>query len=43
MERNKFYVCEHCGNIVELIRDMGVPLNCCGRKMKALELSMRSR
>ena len=29
----KFYVCEHCGNIVTLIRDKGVPVFCCGQKM----------
>ncbi len=32
----KFYLCEHCGNIVTKIRDAGVPLVCCGQKMKEL-------
>ncbi len=31
-----FYRCEHCGNIVAFINDAGVPLVCCGEKMKAL-------
>ena len=32
----KFYKCEHCGNIVEIINDAGVPVVCCGQKMKEL-------
>ena len=37
MEKTKFYVCEHCGNIVGMIHASGVPLVCCGAKMKNLE------
>lgn len=33
----KYYVCEHCGNIVTKLNDSGVPLMCCGQKMKELE------
>ena len=29
----KFYRCRHCGNLVGLIEDHGVPLICCGEKM----------
>lgn len=32
----KFYVCEHCGNIVEMVKDKGVPVMCCGQKMTEL-------
>ena len=32
----KFYVCETCGNFVEMIKDAGVPMMCCGQKMKEL-------
>ena len=32
----KFYVCEHCGNIIEFVNDSGVPVVCCGEKMKEL-------
>ena len=32
----KFYICEHCGNIIEKIHDAGVPTVCCGQKMKEL-------
>lgn len=32
----KFYICEHCGNIVTKIRDKKVPLFCCGQKMTEL-------
>lgn len=37
MCENRFYVCEHCGNVVGLVNDKGVPLMCCGQKMKQLE------
>lgn len=32
----KFYICEHCGNIIAMVRDAGVPVMCCGQKMKEL-------
>ena len=32
----KFYVCEHCGNIITFVKDAGVPVMCCGEKMKEL-------
>ena len=34
---NKFYICEHCGNIVGMIHNGGVPMMCCGQKMTKLE------
>ena len=34
---NKFYICEHCGNIVGMIHDSGVNPVCCGQKMTKLE------
>jgi len=34
MFKNEFYLCEHCGNIVEAIHNSGVPMMCCGQKMK---------
>ena len=33
----KFYVCEHCGNIIEYHVNKGVPVMCCGQKMTLLE------
>lgn len=32
----KFYVCEHCGNIIGFAKASGVPVVCCGEKMKEL-------
>ncbi len=32
----KYYICERCGNIVAMVRDAGVPIMCCGQKMKEL-------
>ena len=36
MKNPKFYICPHCGNIVEMVHDAGVPLICCGQKMDRL-------
>ena len=33
----RFYVCEHCGNIIGVIHNAGVPMMCCGQKMTLLE------
>lgn len=34
--RTRFYICRHCGNVVEKVLDSGVPVVCCGEKMEAL-------
>ena len=31
--KQKFYVCEHCGNIITKVQDSKVPVMCCGQKM----------
>ena len=30
--KSKFYICKHCGNLIEKIHDAGVPMICCGEK-----------
>lgn len=37
MANNKFYICEKCGNIVEMVNASGVNPHCCGQKMSVLE------
>lgn len=32
----KFFVCEHCGNMVTFLNNVGVPVMCCGQKMTEL-------
>lgn len=32
----KFFVCKHCGNMIGLLHDAGVPMMCCGEKMVEL-------
>ncbi len=32
----RFYICNHCGNIIEKVNDAGVPVVCCGQKMEEL-------
>lgn len=34
--KTKYFICGHCGNIVEMVKDTGVPVFCCGEKMKEL-------
>lgn len=29
----KFLICEHCGNMIAMVKDTGVPVMCCGQKM----------
>ena len=36
MNETRFYICEHCGNIIGKIYDAGVPVVCCGQKMSEL-------
>ena len=37
MKNTKFYICPHCGNLVEMVNDAGVNPICCGQKMTLLE------
>ena len=32
----KFYLCQHCKNLITKIHDAGVPVVCCGEKMQEL-------
>lgn len=36
MAENRFYICEHCGNLIGMINNSGVPVMCCGQKMTQL-------
>ena len=36
MKETKFYICEHCKNLVEVINASGVPMKCCGQNMTEL-------
>ena len=29
----RFFICDHCGNLITMLRDAGVPMLCCGEKM----------
>lgn len=35
-EKPKYYICKHCGNIVEKVKESGVPVVCCGEPMAEL-------
>ena len=32
----KFYICDHCGNLITTLHDAGVPMLCCGEKLREL-------
>ena len=34
--KQRFLRCSHCGNIVGVVKDAGVPVVCCGQKMEEL-------
>lgn len=34
--KQRFFICEHCGNMIAIIKDKGVPVICCGQKMTEL-------
>ena len=36
MKNVKFYICPHCGNLVEMVNDAGPKPVCCGQKMNEL-------
>lgn len=34
--KQTFYTCRHCGNLIAMLRDAGVPIHCCGEAMQQL-------
>ncbi len=32
----RYFICEHCGNMIAMVNDSGVPVVCCGQKMTEL-------
>ncbi|HOV40571.1 MAG TPA: desulfoferrodoxin family protein [Oscillospiraceae bacterium] len=32
----RFFICKHCGNIIGMLHDSGVPMSCCGEQMTEL-------
>ncbi|MFI3256852.1 MAG: desulfoferrodoxin family protein [Spirochaetales bacterium] len=36
MTKMNFFLCNHCGNLIGMIHDAGVPVVCCGEKMHEL-------
>ena len=33
----RYYICKHCGNIVEKVKHKGVPVICCGEPTVVLD------
>ena len=33
----RFFVCENCGNIIAMVKPSGVPVMCCGKRMREIE------
>ena len=34
--KQKFLICEKCGNIIAMVKESGVPIVCCGQKMSEI-------
>ncbi|MCD8090974.1 MAG: desulfoferrodoxin [Clostridiales bacterium] len=34
--KQSFYICKTCGNIIAKVKDSGVPVMCCGKKMEEI-------
>jgi superoxide reductase len=34
--KQRFFLCKHCGNLIGMIHDYGVPIICCGEEMTEL-------
>ena len=34
--KQRFFICKHCGNLIAMVKDTGVPVVCCGEKMHEL-------
>lgn len=34
--KQRFFICPHCGNMIAMVKDAGVPIMCCGQKMQEL-------
>ena len=32
----QFFICNHCGNIIDMIKNQGVPIKCCSENMKEI-------
>lgn len=32
----KFFICQHCGNLISFVQNQGVPVVCCGQEMTEL-------
>lgn len=37
MCENRFFICNHCGNVMGLLEDSGVPIICCGEPMEHMD------
>ncbi len=37
MQELKFFLCKHCGNLVAMVHNSGVPIICCGEPMVELK------
>ncbi len=34
--KQKFFICSHCGNIIAFVKESGVPVVCCGERMREI-------
>lgn len=36
-KEQRFFICKHCGNMITMVKDSGVPVICCGETMTELK------
>ena len=34
--KTQFYICNHCGNIIAMVKNSGIPVQCCGANMQEI-------
>lgn len=32
----RFFICNHCGNIIAMVKDSGISIQCCGEEMEEI-------
>lgn len=32
----RFFICNHCGNIITMVKDSGISIQCCGEEMEEI-------
>ena len=39
----RFFICNHCGNIIAMVKDSGISIQCCGEEMEEIINEQKKR